>query len=324
MVHNTTASMSAGTATTLPGAPVGYLWRPAQLEDAATIYELRIAADEADATDVAGSLDEAKRDFADSWTNSTTHSLLGFDRTGELIASARIFINPEATDEYRIHLIGEIHPRQRNRGLGQFLFSWMSDRAKHILSDKGADMKKMLFTYCTDSQSDRMELYEKNDFKIVRYFYRMRRDLHAPLSTLKLPTGITLLPWHTDRNEAARQIFNETFADHWNFDPVNEADRELLIVGSKSFQPDLSFLAWAGAEIVGICICKIQTEENEREGVAEGWVEIVGVQRAWRHKGIASALICQAMRAFRDAGMEFAGLGVDAENTTGALGIYEQ
>ncbi len=179
MAHNTTASVSAGMATSLPGAPAGYLWRPAQLENAATIYELRIAADEADATDVAGSLDEAKRDFKDSWTNSATHSLLGFDRSGELAASARIFINPEATDEFRVHLIGEIHPRQRNRGLGQFLFSWMSERAKYILSDKHDDMKKVLFTYCTDTQSDRMELYENNGFKIVRYFYRMRRDLHS-------------------------------------------------------------------------------------------------------------------------------------------------
>ena len=295
-----------------------------QLEDAVTIFELRIAADAADATDVAGSLDAAKRDFGESWTHSATHSLLGFDRSGELAASARIFINPEETDEYRVHLIGEIHPLHRSRGLGQFLFSWMSDRAKHLLSEKRADAKKVLFTYCTDTQSDRLELYEGNGFQIVRYFYRMRRDLHAPILALTLPTGITLLPWHTDYSEAARQEFNEIFGDHWNFDSTNEADWEHLIVGSKSFQPGLSFLAWSGAEIVGICICYIQTEENEREGVAEGWVEIVGVRRAWRHKGIASALICKAMRAFRNAGMEYAGLGVDAENTTGAIGIYEK
>ena len=30
------------------------------------------------------------------------------------------------------------------------------------------------------------------------------------------------------------------------------------------------------------------------------------------------------MRAFRNAGMKYAGLGVDAENTTGAIGLYEQ
>ena len=29
------------------------------------------------------------------------------------------------------------------------------------------------------------------------------------------------------------------------------------------------------------------------------------------------------MRAFQAAGLEYAGLGVDAENPTGALGLYE-
>ena len=195
MVHNTTASMTSGTATILPGAPAGYLWRPAQLEDAVAIYELRIAADEADATDVAGSLDEVKRDFRDSWTNSATHSLLGFDRTGELVASARSFINSKATDEYRVHLIGEIHPRHRSRGIGQFLFSWMSDRAKCLLSEMRTDLKKVLFTYCTDTQSDRMELYEKNGFQIVRY----------------------LLP---DAPRPARAYTRAETADRYNFAPL--------------------------------------------------------------------------------------------------------
>ncbi|NKQ35221.1 MAG: GNAT family N-acetyltransferase [Chloroflexi bacterium] len=49
----------------------------------------------------------------------------------------------------------------------------------------------------------------------------------------------------------------------------------------------------------------------------------IGVIRGWRQRGIASALIAAAMRAFRDEGLEYAKLGVDTENPTGALRLYE-
>ncbi len=38
---------------------------------------------------------------------------------------------------------------------------------------------------------------------------------------------------------------------------------------------------------------------------------------------MASALICRALRALRDRGMTEAALGVDAQNETGALRLYE-
>ena len=39
--------------------------------------------------------------------------------------------------------------------------------------------------------------------------------------------------------------------------------------------------------------------------------------------GLARALVAESLRAFRDDGMTSAVLGVDAENPTGALGVYE-
>jgi len=47
------------------------------------------------------------------------------------------------------------------------------------------------------------------------------------------------------------------------------------------------------------------------------------VKRAWRKQGVASALIAMSLNALKERGMTEAGLGVDAENTSGALHLYE-
>jgi mycothiol synthase len=50
----------------------------------------------------------------------------------------------------------------------------------------------------------------------------------------------------------------------------------------------------------------------------------VSVRRPWRRRGLASALIARSMVVLRGRGMAIAALGVDAENPTGALGVYER
>ena len=49
----------------------------------------------------------------------------------------------------------------------------------------------------------------------------------------------------------------------------------------------------------------------------------MSVRRPWRRRGLARALVAESLRALRDAGMTSAVLGVDADNPTGALGVYE-
>jgi ribosomal protein S18 acetylase RimI-like enzyme len=56
----------------------------------------------------------------------------------------------------------------------------------------------------------------------------------------------------------------------------------------------------------------------------EGWIEAIGVIPAWRGRGIASALLVKSLHSFQAEGLERAGLDVDAENPTGALGLYQK
>jgi ribosomal protein S18 acetylase RimI-like enzyme len=54
-----------------------------------------------------------------------------------------------------------------------------------------------------------------------------------------------------------------------------------------------------------------------------GWTERIFVRKPWRKRGIAKALIAKSLIVLREQGMEAGALGVDTENPSGALKLYE-
>ena len=54
-----------------------------------------------------------------------------------------------------------------------------------------------------------------------------------------------------------------------------------------------------------------------------GWIGSIGVRRAWRRRGLGLALLRDSFRRFRESGETVVALGVDAENPTGAVHLYE-
>ena len=82
-------------------------------------------------------------------------------------------------------------------------------------------------------------------------------------------------------------------------------------------------VAWEGDEIAGVVQNWIFPDENEKLGVARGWIEHISVRRPWRRRGLGRAITAESLRQLKAAGMTDAMLGVDAENPTGALGLYE-
>jgi ribosomal protein S18 acetylase RimI-like enzyme len=82
-------------------------------------------------------------------------------------------------------------------------------------------------------------------------------------------------------------------------------------------------VAWDGDEIAGVVQNWIWAEENAQLGVARGWLEHISVRRPWRRRGLGRAITAESLRRLAAAGMTEAILGVDADNPTGALGLYE-
>jgi ribosomal protein S18 acetylase RimI-like enzyme len=91
------------------------------------------------------------------------------------------------------------------------------------------------------------------------------------------------------------------------------------MVEEPSFDPSLWFIAEAEGEVAGIILSR--APENE-PGV--GWVRILGVLPEYRQRGLGRALLQHTFDEFARRGFTAVGLGVDAENPTGAVRVYER
>jgi len=90
------------------------------------------------------------------------------------------------------------------------------------------------------------------------------------------------------------------------------------------FQPHLWKIAWDGDQVVAGVHNMLDEEENKTYHRKRGYTEDIFTLRPWRGKGIARALIAESIRMFRGMGMQETHLGVDADNTSGALRLYQK
>ena len=91
------------------------------------------------------------------------------------------------------------------------------------------------------------------------------------------------------------------------------------------FTPALWQVAWEVEtdQVAGMVRGFINEEENGQYQRRRGWSENISTRRPWRKRGLARALIVRTLRMFKEMGMTESALGVDAQNPTGALQVYE-
>jgi ribosomal protein S18 acetylase RimI-like enzyme len=272
-------------------------------------------------------LADLENEFEEPWSQSATDTRLGLAADGTVAAYGRVYANPEPEEAARALLDCDIHPAYRSRDLEDSLFDWLEARGRAKLAEvagaSGFRGPRMLRTGADKADRAALALFERKGFRPVRYFYRMQRDLSQPIPDRPLPAGLTLQPYLPERDEALRQAFNEAFSDHWQFETVTPEEWQQFFIQHSIFRPDLTRIVLDGDEIAAFSLNRVDPAENEREGTSAGWIGSLGTRRAWRKRGLASNLLVTCMRAFQTEGLQLAKLGVDVENPTGALGLYE-
>jgi ribosomal protein S18 acetylase RimI-like enzyme len=165
---------------------------------------------------------------------------------------------------------------------------------------------------------------ESRGYRPVRWFTEMVRDTLDDLPTRPLPAGLEI---HPVRGEPDMRIvlaaMNEAFRDHWGHRALTEAD-VIARLEHPHTDPALWIVAWAGDEVAGAVIGVELVDDNAAFGWRRGWLATVGTRRPWRGRGVASALVVRSLELMRDRGLTSAALGVDMENPSGALGLYER
>ncbi|MHA7263825.1 GNAT family N-acetyltransferase [Arthrobacter sp. TMN-37] len=304
-----------------PALPDSLTWRPIDAQDIGPWHELilRMAAeDKPDWIEERADLEQA---LGSSKNDPREDTILGLDAEGTVRAFGRVSMNP---DSVKVHSAGGVDPAWRRRGIGRAVFAWQKHRARARLARAGVE-GGVLRTYVEERNPSHVALLELTGSTVVRYFTEMTRPLADPIPELAIPAELDLVTFHDAISDGVRLAHNDAFADHWGSEPRDDESWG-FVTAHPEFRADWS-LALVDRETGAVAAYQMASYDPgsiELLGRAEGYTDLLGVRRAWRGRGLAPALLAEAMRRFRAGGMDSAGLGVDTENPTGALGLYER
>ena len=282
------------------------------------------AAEEASPEPLVTTRADLVRQFDEPTRDLTTDTLAALGDDGRLVAYVMTSLNPEPVRRRSLQISGRVHPRHRGRGLGTALIRWAVQRGRERLALHDDRLPKELRAYLYESETEARAIYEAHGLTVDRHFVEMQRDLSEPIGEVELPTPLELSVWRPHLDEAVRRAHNDSFAEHWGSEPLSAERWARWLSGTESFLPDSSFAVLDQDQVAGYTMNAAYPEEWEGLGHREGWINGLGTRPAWRGRGIASALIVESCRAFRELGFDRAALGVDTGNATGALGLYER
>jgi mycothiol synthase len=178
--------------------------------------------------------------------------------------------------------------------------------------------------WAADTQKKWISVLESEGYQAVRHFDNMLFRLNDNPDRV-LPSGLQIRPvqpehyrsiWEAQK-EVHQELF-ETVAENWT------EKRYEAWLANPSHTPQLWQVAWDGDQVAGMVLNRINEAETRERGRKRGYTEHVFVRRAWRQRGLASALVAQSLRVLKAQGMEEAELGVDSENESGAHGFYKR
>lgn len=207
-------------------------------------------------------------------------------------------------------------------GLEATLLDWCERRALEVAAVEVVPSARLTAVAVVDS--DRHVTLAARGFVPMRYSYMMIRPHLGAIPAGELPDGVELRAVADDHLRAIFDADTVAFRDHrGNVEPT-EDDYLVFVEGAASGTGTALWqVAWAGDEVAGQVRTYANDGDRDMFGRRRAWTEHISTARAWRKRGIATAVVCASLRQLATLGYEEAALGVDTENPTGALSLYE-
>jgi len=234
-------------------------------------------------------------------------------------------INDTQDPYVRIMIMVRVHPDYRQSRIGEALLGWGEKRARAAVGKAPEGAQVVLSSGVNQKDTYHKHLLESHGMTIARHFFQMEIEFDGPPESPDLPAGIVIRPYDEDTElESLASAYLDSFQDHYGF-----ADQSIdtllvnirfMIEKDPNYSPDLWFVAMDGDEIAGLSVCTPKTTEDPEMG----FVNVLGVRRHWRRKGLGLALLGHSFVEFYRRGCKRAGLGVDASSLTGATRLYEK
>lgn len=282
-------------------------FRPPVPGDAERVLELMLRRDVADYGQPDSSIEDLQYDWdhidlaRDAWLAvAPGGALIGYAEVAPWIGALRygFYVDPSWTGPAH-ELARDLLDRCRARGAE--------------LARDGA-CQPLARIYLAHTNAAERAIAEAAGFHPARYHFQMRIRMDAPPPPSQWPAGVAVrahLPGQDDR--AVHALIQAAFDRPGRTPQPFDAWQEFMMQPSL-FRPELWFLAEAGGQMAGACLCL------PYEGI--GWVRQLGVAEGHRRRGLGAALLRHAFSEFWKRGQSQVGLAVDADNDR-AVGLYE-
>ena len=289
--------------------PDGYTWRRVAPDDVAAVLALGIAVD----VEEYGEPDWEEADVKDDWSrprfdlerdswlvHAPDGTLAGYatawDKQPRTLLVADVLVHPQAPDLYP-PLVAAISGRAREHA------AVAGETVTHVFN--------------SEPNARRAAALRAAGYDVCRVFRRMVIDLDTAPPAPAPGAGVVIRGVTPEDLPTVYAINRESFKDHFGYSDETYEEWHERTVASATYRPRYWWLAEVDGVPAGMLV-------GLRHDDGTGWVRTLGTLPAARGRGAGTALLLTAFAAFRADGAPRAGLGVDSDNSTGAMALYER
>ncbi len=242
---------------------------------------------------------------------------------GEIVGDARGWWDGDIDSGMIFHHNAFLRPEWRRKGIGSAMLHWMENRLAEVAKSHPGGTRCFQVN-ATQYQQGAAIMLQRAGYQPIRYFYEMVRPTLDDIVEFPLPEGLEVRPVIPEQYPDLWKNTVETSKDEWGYSEPSEDDYQEWLV-SPHFQPHLWQVAWdvATNQVVGSVLTFIDEGENKQRGRKRGYTEGIGVDRSWRRRGVARALISRSLQAQKAAGMTESALVADTDSSSNVVSLYE-
>ena len=282
---------------------------PATPGDAEAVFALQAAQNTAEIGEPDVTVEDVRVSWSDPDLDLSADTWLAFMVDGSAAGYACISARTRGVD-----FDGEVwvHPTAAD-AIHDELLARLLERAAARATRAGA----ALHVYCLSQSVRRATALARAGFAIVRVVRRMRVDLpDAAPAAVDWPEGYTVRAIRRPEDDADWvATINASFAGHFRAHEESVEAWNSKLAERSSFDPALFPVVERGGRIVAVA------EAYDFGDI--GWIQRLGVLAADRGHGVGRALLLDAFARFHERGQRRVELGVDTDNATGAVRLYE-
>lgn len=296
--------------------------------DYANILKVINASKAADNLERSDTLENITLYYEHLHNSDPSKDMLFAEVNGQVIGYSRVEWNINDDGEWLGFHLCFLHPKFRRMGIGRMISRYDEARLQQIAEELLEIGKIQTNTPCffevfsSDSEVGKEALMLSEGYQPVRYAFSMQRSLLETIEVTPMPPGLEIRPSLPEHYRTIWDASQEAFRDHWGYIPAPEEEYQKWLK-EPIFNPHLWKVAWDGDQVAGMVLNFLDEKENQEYNRKRGYTEGISVRRPWRRRGLARALLTRSLQMFKDMGMTEAALGVDTQNLSGALRLYE-